>query len=69
VLVVTSSEKRLENIRAVGGAMRFEPMSAKRFIWLAESAALTADALLGPIWNSLDPADERRYAIITDGER
>jgi hypothetical protein len=69
VLVVTSSEKRLENIRAVGGAMRFEPVSAKRFIWLAESAALTAGALLGPLWRSLDPTDERRYAIITDAER
>jgi len=68
VLVVTSSEKHLENIRAVGGAMRFEPLSAKRFIWLAEGGAVSVGTLLGPVWRSVDPLDERRYAIIADAE-
>lgn len=69
VLVVTSAGKRLENIRAVGGVLRFEPASAKRFIWLAESGDVSTDTLLGPMWRSLDPNDERRYAIVTGTER
>ena len=34
VLVLTASSRRLQNIRALCGRLRFEPANTKRFLWL-----------------------------------
>jgi hypothetical protein len=63
VLFVTSSSRRLEHIRARGGAMPFEPALAKRFIWLATETVLKDERLLEHRWCSLDPADTVQYTL------
>lgn len=63
VLVVTTSKKRLANMRRLGGNIDFEPAHAKRFIWLSHREAVNADTILTPIWTALAPSDERRYGI------
>jgi hypothetical protein len=65
VLVATSSTKRLENIRRLGGDINFVPAHAKRFIWLAEIDKINASNIVSPIWVSLDPNDAQRYAIVS----
>ncbi|MFH1681497.1 MAG: replication-relaxation family protein [Candidatus Eisenbacteria bacterium] len=63
VLVVTSSAKRLENIRTVGGRVDFRPAHAKRFIWLVDEGGVSEETAFSSIWSSLDPEDGKRYAI------
>lgn len=63
VLVTTTSELRLDNMRSLGGAFQFEPAHAKRFIWLATQEAVTEQTVFGPVWRVLEPTDERVYAI------
>lgn len=65
VLTVTTSAKRLENIRTVGGRLLFEPAHAKRFLWLATEEVIDKDQVFSPCWASLDPEDEKRYALIS----
>jgi hypothetical protein len=64
VLVVTTSLRRLENIRAAGGALVFEPEKAKRLIWVTAEAAVACGNVLSNVWASLDPRDDRSYAIV-----
>jgi hypothetical protein len=64
VLVATSSTKRLENIRRLGGDINFSPAHAKRFIWLAEIDKINLENMFSPIWVSLDPNDAQQYAIV-----
>jgi hypothetical protein len=64
VLVATSSTKRLENIRRLGGDINFSPGHAKRFIWLVEIDKINPEDMFSPIWVSLDPNDPRQYAIV-----
>ncbi|MBZ0268479.1 replication-relaxation family protein [bacterium] len=61
-LVVTSSPKRLENIREVGGRINFEPDHAKRFIWLASQDQVDGSDILSEIWRDLSP-DGGTHAI------
>ncbi len=63
VLVLTTGLERLENIREVGGELPFEPQAAKRFVWLTTKDVAARGDLLSDIWVSLDPQDERTYAI------
>jgi hypothetical protein len=63
VLFITSSPKRLENIRQRCGAIPFEPTVAKRFIWLATQTVLKDEHLLEHEWCSLDPSDPSLYTI------
>lgn len=63
VLLTTTSETRLQNMRALAGELRFQPAHAKRFIWLATQASVTEKTILGPVWRALEPTDERAYAI------
>jgi len=62
-LITTTSAERVRNIRRAGGAIPCEPAGLRRFIWLAETAAVTDRTILGPIWSSLDPTDNTQYAI------
>ncbi len=64
VLVVTTSLRRLENMRTAGGALAFEPDAAKRLIWVTAEAAVACGNLLSSVWTSLDPRDDRSYAIV-----
>lgn len=63
VLIVTTSVKRLENIRKVGTALPVRPAHAKRFLWLAPEVAVAEETIFSPIWVSLDAEDRSRYAI------
>lgn len=63
VLVATSSARRLENIRATGGALGRGPAKALRFIWLAEIAAIDERTIFNRIWVSLSPDDAASYRI------
>jgi len=63
VLVVTSSELRLQNIRRRCGAIPFQPDQAKRFIWLGHEELLQTDQILEHAWVSLDPSDNTQYRI------
>ena len=64
-LFVTTSRKRLENVRTVGGRLRFDPEHAKRFLWLATDDVIDADRIFSPRWVSLDSEDEERYGLIS----
>ncbi len=66
VLVLTSSRRRLENIRSVGAGLRFEPARALSFVWLAELGAVTAESVFSLPWVSLDPSDTNTYQILSD---
>jgi hypothetical protein len=63
LLITTTSEARLANMRSLGGELVFEPAHAKRFIWLATQASITEQTIFGPVWRALEPTDERVYAI------
>ena len=63
VLIVTTSVKRLENIRKVGAALAVRPAHAKRFLWLAPEGAVAEETIFAPIWVPLDAEDQTRYAI------
>lgn len=67
VLIVTTSEARVGNIREAGGRLPFEPAHAKRFIWLSTADQALSGGFLGRIWRSLDPADAAEYGITTAG--
>jgi hypothetical protein len=58
-LIVTTSKRRLQNIRQAGG--KIEPVEAQRFLWITTTDRL--GELLDPIWVSLDPGDHQYYAI------
>ena len=62
VLIVTSSETRVANVRRLWGAVGRE-QSLSRFIWLAPSTVLSNGNILRAPWLSLDSADPRTYAI------
>jgi hypothetical protein len=63
VLLTTTSEARLKNMRSLGGDLVFEPTHAKRFIWLATQESITEQTIFGPVWRALEPTDERIYSI------
>ncbi len=63
-LLVTSSGKRLANIRRAGQRLDSYFPKAKRFIWLATQEALKENGLSKPSWVSLDPNDSTRYTLI-----
>ena len=67
VLVVTTSHARVQSIRRVcGGAAAPHPMTGR--IWIAATSILTDTDVLGSVWLSLDPQDDRRQALVTEGE-
>jgi hypothetical protein len=67
VLVLTSSAKRLQNMRTLCGQLAFEPAHAKRFLWLATQDAPDTATPLERSWVSLDPEDDLSYTIDLGG--
>lgn len=66
VLILTTSERRLENMRALAGNYPFEPAHAKRFLWAAPLSILSSpDLLTTPAWQTLEPSDQGHYAIVS----
>lgn len=66
VLVLTSSRRRIETIRAVGASLGFEPSNLMRFVWLAETRDVDATTIFSLPWVSLDPTDAATYRIVRD---
>jgi hypothetical protein len=64
VLLVTTTEERLQNIRRRCGQIAWDPPLAKRFIWLTTREVLLTDYLLDHAWHSLDPEDDREYRML-----
>jgi hypothetical protein len=62
-LIVTTSRRRLDNIRQRCGRVAFDPPVARRFIWLATETVLKDGDPLAQEWQSLDPTDASLYTI------
>jgi hypothetical protein len=60
-LLVTSSPKRLQNIRNSVTKYPFPKKQAKRFLWGATH--VTKETIFSPVWQSLDANDETLYKI------
>jgi hypothetical protein len=66
VLVLTTSQRRQENIRRHWGGKHFTPEAAKRLVWLGNfDQHLTGDLISAP-WVSLDPEDSEPHRIAAD---
>ncbi len=61
-LYVTTTLARLTNIRKVVAKLD-TPQKAKRFHWITTENELTTQSMFTPIWQSIDPTDEKRYQI------
>lgn len=63
-LVVTSSEKRLHNMRETATAALSDRLrKGLRAVWGATFEVATAERILTPVFRSFDANDERTYAI------
>ena len=60
LLIVTTSERRIANIRATLGT---NPTPLYRFFWLTTFDQVSETTLFDPVWLSLDDADEKHYSI------
>ena len=60
-LIVTSSEKRLENMREAVTNYQFPKPQAKRFLWGATT--ITKENIFQAVWRSMDTADDMVYQI------
>ena len=63
VLVVTTTQARLTNMRKLSTAITIQPATAKRFVWLSTHDVVTPGAVLGSIWTSFDEGDPTTYGI------
>jgi hypothetical protein len=66
VLVVGPTKRRLENIRTAGASFAFPVEHAKRFMWLLHEEAVSESTIFSPIWTSVAPGDEHRYAMVNE---
>jgi hypothetical protein len=62
-LVITPSQKRLENMRQAVTNLPFTSAHAKRFLWATTEEKATRQTLFEPIWLSLDATDSTLYKI------
>ena len=62
-LLVTTSGRRIQNIREMARGLSPGEPQAKRFIWLSTEAQVQKEGPLEPIWTSLDSDDETLYSI------
>jgi hypothetical protein len=62
-LIVTTSEERLENMRAAASSLPHEVHRGLRALWCTTFDGATHETILSPIWQSLDQRDDRRYTI------
>ena len=60
LLIVTTTQRRLENIR---GALGKEGSPLHRFFWLTTFEKLNNGSIFEPLWASLDPSDHKIYGI------
>ena len=61
-LHITSTEKRLSNIREACNALDV-PTKAKLFQWITTSDRVSEESIFQPIWVSIDSIDSRSYQI------
>jgi len=66
VLFVTTSDKRITNIRNASNAIDDAVDGARRFIWLAPKDQVSSRGVLRATWVSLDPLDTSSYTIDSD---
>jgi hypothetical protein len=60
-LIITTSQRRLQNIREAVTKYPFPKLQAKRFLWGATE--VTKENLFLPIWQSMDATDQTEYKI------
>jgi hypothetical protein len=61
-LYVTTSDKRLQNIRQATDTLKISP-KAKRFHWITTFEKIEEKNIFEPIWVSIDPHDTNSYQI------
>lgn len=61
-LYVTTTTVRIANVRRATEKLDVPPKS-KRFHWITTEDLITAESIFTPIWQSIDPTDEKRYQI------
>lgn len=61
-LYVTTTAARIVNIRRATEKLDVPPKS-RRFHWITTEDLVTAESIFTPIWQSMDPIDEKRYQI------
>ena len=60
-LIITTAQKRLQNMREVTTQYPFPRKQAKRFLWGAVD--VSKETILSPIWQSMDCEDDTLYTI------
>lgn len=63
LLVVTTSEARIETMREATTRLPFPDPAPKRFFWATTPDRIDPDTLFQPIWRSLDLSDDQLYRI------
>jgi hypothetical protein len=63
VLLVTTSQTRIDNMRKAASNVHMDPPMVKRFIWLTTDDELNRETIFKPIWQSADIGDENLYRI------
>jgi hypothetical protein len=63
MLIVTTSQARLKNLREAVTKLTFTPPHAKRFLWCTTNDRLTSQTVFDSIWMSLDVDDQAVYRI------
>ncbi|MGP8321754.1 MAG: replication-relaxation family protein [Methanosarcinaceae archaeon] len=61
-LYVTTSDKRLQNIRQATDSLKI-PQKVKRFHWITTFEKINEENIFNPIWVSIDPNDSNSYQI------
>ncbi|MDA1192586.1 MAG: hypothetical protein O3A46_13005, partial [Candidatus Poribacteria bacterium] len=60
VLFVTTSETRVENMRAAAGEL---DLRERRFIWLTSTDQIAPETVFRNIWRSAEAGDSNTYRI------
>ena len=63
VLVITTSPKRMENMRRAMDSLPHDQKRVARFFWLTTFDQVSPETIFSLIWRSLDLSDEQVYQI------
>lgn len=63
LLIITSSLKRVENMRTAAAASRLFPESFMGYVWLTSFDRVNSQTVFTDIWQSLNPNDDNYYVI------
>ncbi len=63
VLVITTSPKRMENMRRAMASLPPDQTRVARFFWLTTFDQISQATIFSRIWRSLDADDEKLYQI------